>query len=121
MKVAAFGALLRVVGVALAPAADAVNAVLWVIAVLTMTVGNVMALIQRNTKRMLAYSSIAHAGYALIGVIAGGEAGTRAVLFYLLTYPFLPLPAFTLVSVLAREWFLGHLPVAGQPSIRINP
>lgn len=103
VKVAAFGALLRVVAVALAPAAEAVNSVLWVLAALTMTVGNVMALIQRNTKRMLAYSSIAHAGYLLIGVIAGGEPGTRAVLFYLLTYTFMTVAAFTVVSVLARD------------------
>jgi NADH-quinone oxidoreductase subunit N len=68
-----------------------------------MTVGNVMALIQRNTKRMLAYSSIAHAGYLLIGVIAGGPAGTRAVLVYLLTYTFMTVGAFTVVSVLARD------------------
>ena len=66
-------------------------------------VGNVMALIQRNTKRMLAYSSIAHAGYLLIGVLVGGEAGTGAVLFYLLSYTFMTIGAFTVVSVLARE------------------
>jgi NADH-quinone oxidoreductase subunit N len=62
-----------------------------------------MALIQRNTKRMLAYSSIAHAGYLLIGVLVGGEAGTGAVLFYLLSYTFMTIGAFTVVSVLARD------------------
>jgi len=103
VKVAAFGALLRVVAVALSPASDAVVPLLWVLAVLTMTVGNVMALIQRNTKRMLAYSSIAHAGYLLIGVLVGGEAGTRAVLFYLLSYTFMTIGAFTVVAVLARN------------------
>ena len=103
VKVAAFGVLIRVVSVALQPAADSINSVLWLIAVLTMTVGNVMALIQRNTKRMLAYSSIAHAGYMLIGVLVGGEAGTRAVLFYLLSYTFMTIGAFTVVAVLARD------------------
>jgi NADH-quinone oxidoreductase subunit N len=68
-----------------------------------MTVGNVMALIQRNTKRMLAYSSIAHAGYLLVGVIAGGESGTQAVLVYLLAYTFMTVGAFAVVSVLARD------------------
>jgi len=92
-----------VVAVALSPASDAVVPLLWVLAVLTMTVGNVMALIQRNTKRMLAYSSIAHAGYLLIGVLVGGEAGTRAVLFYLLSYTFMTIGAFTVVAVLARN------------------
>jgi len=103
VKVAAFGALLRVVAVALSPASDSLVPLLWVLAVLTMTVGNVMALIQRNTKRMLAYSSIAHAGYLLIGVLVGGEAGTRAVLFYLLSYTFMTIGAFTVVAVLARD------------------
>jgi NADH-quinone oxidoreductase subunit N len=103
VKVAAFGVLVRVVSVALQPASDAVGPVLWLIAVLTMTVGNVMALVQRNTKRMLAYSSIAHAGYVLIGVLVGGEAGTRAVLFYLLSYTFMTIGAFTVVAVLARD------------------
>ncbi len=103
VKVAAFGALVRVVSVGLAPASDALAGVLWLLAVLSMSIGNVMALIQRNTKRMLAYSSIAHAGYLLIGVLVGGEAGTGAVLFYLLSYTFMTIGAFTVVSVLARD------------------
>jgi len=103
VKVAAFGVLVRVVSVGLQPAADSLGPLLWLLAVLTMTVGNVMALIQRNTKRMLAYSSIAHAGYILIGVLVGGEAGTRAVLFYLLSYTFMTIGAFTVVAVLARD------------------
>jgi NADH-quinone oxidoreductase subunit N len=103
VKVAAFGVLVRVVSIGLQPASDVITPVLWLIAVLTMTVGNVMALVQRNTKRMLAYSSIAHAGYVLIGVLVGGEAGTRAVLFYLLSYTFMTIGAFTVVAVLARD------------------
>ncbi|MCP4005978.1 MAG: NADH-quinone oxidoreductase subunit N [bacterium] len=103
VKVAAFGVLARVVSVVFVPAADSVFVVLWVLAVLSMTVGNVMALIQRNTKRMLAYSSIAHAGYLLVGVIVGGTAGTSALLFYLLVYTFMTIGAFTVVAILARD------------------
>lgn len=103
VKVAAFGALLRVVAVALQPAGEAIYGILWVLAFLSMTVGNVMAIIQRNAKRMLAYSSIAHAGYLLVGVLVGGIRGHAAVLFYLLVYTFMTIGAFTVVAILARE------------------
>jgi NADH-quinone oxidoreductase subunit N len=103
VKVAAFGALLRVLGTALEPGSELLYGVLWWLAVLSMTVGNVMALIQRNTKRMLAYSSIAHAGYLLVGVAAGTQAGYSAVLFYLFAYTFMTLGAFGVVAVLARR------------------
>jgi len=84
---------------------------LWVIAVLTMTFGNVLALLQRSVKRVLAYSSIAHSGYMLVGVIAGPpgtvdggltENGLAAVLFYLLTYAVANIGAFAVVSMLER-------------------
>ena len=61
---------------------------------MTMTVGNVAALTQTNLKRMLAYSSIAHAGYLLIGVVAGTPRGVTAMLIYLLIYAFMQLGAF---------------------------
>ena len=67
---------------------------LWVVAALTMTVGNVVALAQQNLKRMLAYSSIAHVGYMLVGVVAGGAFGNGSVLFYLLAYTFTTAGAF---------------------------
>jgi NADH-quinone oxidoreductase subunit N len=102
VKVAAFGALLRVLAVALAPASDLLYAALWMMAVLSMTVGNVMALIQQNIKRMLAYSSIAHAGYILVGVIVGTLDGYASVLFYLLVYTFMTIGAFTVVAILAK-------------------
>jgi NADH-quinone oxidoreductase subunit N len=70
-----------------------------VIAVLTMTLGNVIALVQRNVKRMLAYSSIAHAGYALVGFLTGDFA---PVGFYLLTYAIMNLGAFAVIQLLAR-------------------
>ncbi|MDT7541746.1 MAG: NADH-quinone oxidoreductase subunit [Acidobacteriota bacterium] len=82
-----------------------------VISMLTMTVGNLAALVQTNVKRMLAYSSIAHAGYALVGFIAAGattDAGERqeaiaAVVFYLLAYAVMNIGAFAVVTVMARS------------------
>lgn len=84
---------------------------LWIIAVLTMTVGNVLALLQNSVKRILAYSSIAHSGYMLVGVIAGpGIRGTEftrnglaAVMFYLLTYGVMTLGAFAVLACLERR------------------
>jgi NADH-quinone oxidoreductase subunit N len=83
---------------------------LLVLAVLTMTIGNVVAIAQNNVKRMLAYSSIAHAGYALVGFIAAGaaadseqrDAAIVAVIFYLLTYAVMNLGAFAVVQLIAR-------------------
>ena len=74
-----------------------------VLAVLTMTAGNVMALPQRNIKRMLAYSSIAQAGYILVGVVAGGVPGQTGVLFYLMVYTFMNIGAFAVVEVLEHH------------------
>jgi len=103
VKAAAFGALLRVVAVAFAPGADAIYWVLWWLAVLSMTVGNLMAIIQQDTKRMLAYSSIAHAGYILVGFCAGTQAGYAAVVFYLLAYTFMTVGAFAVVTAMASD------------------
>jgi NADH-quinone oxidoreductase subunit N len=103
VKVAAFGALLRVITVAFAPGSELLFPALFVLALLTMTVGNVMAIIQQNTKRMLAYSSIAHAGYLLVGVVTGTAAGYSAVLFYLLVYTFMTFAAFAVIAILARD------------------
>ncbi len=72
-----------------------------VIAALTMIVGNVAALAQTNLKRMLAYSSIAHAGYALVGIAAGGQAGASSVLFYLAAYAATTLAAFAVMTVMS--------------------
>ena len=70
VKTAAFAALLRVLALAFGPLDVALNNVIWMLAALTIVVGNVMAVIQDNIKRLLAYSSIAHAGYILIGFVA---------------------------------------------------
>jgi NADH-quinone oxidoreductase subunit N len=77
--------------------------VVWWLSVLTMTVANVLAIAQRNVKRMLAYSSIAHAGYLLVPIVAGTPRGGAAVLFYLLTYAFMTLGAFGVVIALGAK------------------
>ncbi len=76
--------------------------VLAVLAALTMTVGNLAALRQTNLKRMLAYSSIAHAGYILVGVAAGNELGSSGVLFYLFAYAFMNVAAFAVIIAVSR-------------------
>jgi NADH-quinone oxidoreductase subunit N len=101
-KAAAFAALIRVLVVALRGAEADWSALLWGIAALTMTVGNVVALAQSNLKRMLAYSSIAHVGYMLMGLVAGGAPGAGAVLFYLLAYTFTTIGAFGVLTLSAR-------------------
>jgi NADH-quinone oxidoreductase subunit N len=75
-------------------------AMLMVISVLTMTVGNVAALTQTNMKRLLAYSSIAHAGYIMMGVVALSDNGVRALMIYLLAYVFMNLGAFFVVTLI---------------------
>ena len=101
-KAAAFAALIRVLVTALRGAQADWTALLWVAAAVTMTVGNVVAIAQSNLKRLLAYSSIAHAGYMLVGVVAGGSAGPGAVLFYLLTYVFTTAGAFGVLTLCER-------------------
>jgi NADH-quinone oxidoreductase subunit N len=80
---------------------------LYILAILTMTWGNLAALTQSNLKRMLAYSSIAHAGYVLIGLIAGSTRGVAAALIYLMVYSFMQLGAFAVVTMLRREDAIG--------------
>ncbi|MGQ9627776.1 MAG: NADH-quinone oxidoreductase subunit N [Anaerolineae bacterium] len=77
--------------------------VLAALAVFTIFFGNIVAIAQRNLKRMLAYSSIAHAGYILIGVVVASEGGLSALLFYLLAYAFMNIGAFAVVAALGRE------------------
>jgi NADH-quinone oxidoreductase subunit N len=102
VKAAAFAILLRFLTLALPDLGGELHAVFWVLAALTMIVGNVMALIQTNVKRLLAYSSIAHAGYILIGFVAATREAHAAILFYLLVYVFMNLGAFGVVVALAR-------------------
>ncbi len=99
-KAAAIIAFARVFDIVLGPVISDWQPIIWAITVLTIIGGNIMALVQTNTKRLLAYSSIAHAGYLLIGVVVGGTIGVSAILFYLLCYTFMNLGAFGVVSIL---------------------
>ncbi len=101
-KAAAFAALIRVLLVAFRGAQADWTPLFWILAALTMTVGTVVAIAQSNLKRMLAYSSIAHVGYMLIGVVAGGSAGVGAVLFYLLAYTFTTVGTFGVITLCER-------------------
>src|SRR5258708_7061908 len=101
-KAAALIAFARVFDVVVPAIKSGWESVVWAIAILTIVGGNVLALAQSNVKRLLAYSSIAHAGYLLIGVVVGGTIGLSAILFYLLCYTFMNLGAFGMVSVLER-------------------
>jgi NADH-quinone oxidoreductase subunit N len=97
-KAAAFAAFLRIFFTGLGDASQTWFWLIWGCAVLTMFVGNLGALVQSNIKRMLAYSSIAHAGYILVAFAARNELGIAAVLFYLVAYALMKLGAFSLVS-----------------------
>jgi NADH-quinone oxidoreductase subunit N len=101
-KAAALIAFARVFDVMLPMVRPDWEAVVLAITILTIIGGNIMALVQSNVKRMLAYSSIANAGYLLIGIVAGGAIGISAILFYLLCYTFMNLGAFGVISVLER-------------------
>ncbi|HEX9204783.1 MAG TPA: NADH-quinone oxidoreductase subunit N, partial [Candidatus Deferrimicrobiaceae bacterium] len=108
VKAAAFAALVRVALLAFPALSPTMANVLWVLAVLTMTVGNFSALLQDNVKRMLAYSSIAHAGYILVGLVSADVAGGQAALFYLLVYAFMNLGAFGVIMLLAQKEDEGY-------------
>lgn len=102
-KAAGFGAFVRVFSISLQPLSQDWTHLLWLLAVATMVVGNVMAIAQTNIKRLLAYSSIAHAGYVVVAMVAASALGTSSVLFYLLVYTFMNLGAFGVVLVLGRQ------------------
>ncbi|MCZ4097011.1 NADH-quinone oxidoreductase subunit NuoN [Streptomyces sp. SID13666] len=98
-KVAAFGALLRLLYVVLPGMRWDWRPVMWGVAILTMLVGAIVAVTQTDVKRLLAYSSIAHAGFILAGVIATTPDGVSSVLFYLAAYSFVTLGAFAVVTL----------------------
>jgi NADH-quinone oxidoreductase subunit N len=106
-KAASFAMLLRIFLEGLPAMSADWRLLFWVLSAITMTVGNVAAVTQSNIKRMLAYSSIAHAGYVLIGVVAGTTRGVTATLIYLLIYSFMQLGAFTVVVLLRRRDVVG--------------
>ena len=107
-KAAAFAAILRVFFVGFGPIQSEWDSILSVIAALTMTIGNIAAIAQTNVKRMLAYSSIAHSGYVLIGVVAGGATGGTAAVFYLIAYVAMNLGAFAVIVLLEHKGQRGE-------------
>ncbi len=130
-KVAAFGAMLRLFYVAFGADRSDWLPMIWIVAMLTMVVGSVLALTQTDVKRLLAYSSIAHAGFILTGFlgirsladVAGGSlSGVSAVLFYLTTYGFTTLAAFALITARPRRRRGGDAPVPlAGPRPRVAP
>ncbi len=102
-KAAAFAAFLRIMEYCFFSLKPEWTAMLWVLAVLTMIVGNVIAISQTNIKRMLAYSSIAHAGYALVGMVAANEIGYSGILFYMLAYTFMNIGAFAVLVLAGKK------------------
>ena len=102
-KAAAFAVLIRIFVDAFSSISDRWLPVVWACALATMLVGNLAALLQSNIKRMLAYSSIAHAGYVLVAVCANSGTGSAAAMFYLAGYAFTNIGAFAVVSHFARK------------------
>jgi NADH-quinone oxidoreductase subunit N len=114
VKVAAFGAFLRLIASGFLPIRAEWEGILWWLAVLTMTYGNAVALVQRNVKRMLAYSSIAHAGYAMVALVAfdgSNDWAGSALLYYVLVYTFMTLGAFAFVAALEKRGFTRGLEI----------
>lgn len=102
-KAAAFAIFLRVYMTAFEPISSEWEPIVWLSALATMLIGNFAALLQTNIKRLLAYSSIAHAGYVMVAVTAHSEIGTAAAMFYLAAYAFMNVGAFAVVTHFARQ------------------
>ena len=102
-KTAGFAALLRIFFAGFGTLRLDWQPMVWVLAVLSLVVGSVLAVVQTDVKRMLAYSSISHAGYVLIGLQAATDKGIAGSLFYLLAYTFMILGSFAIVTLVGRE------------------
>ncbi len=102
-KAAAFAVFLRIFMTAFEPIGGGWEPLVWMCALLSMTIGNFAALMQSNVKRLLAYSSIAHAGYVLVALTARSDIGTAAAMFYLAGYAFMNIGAFAVVSHLSGK------------------
>jgi NADH-quinone oxidoreductase subunit N len=100
--------LLRMFMGPLVSARAAWEPLLAVVAVMTLTLGNLAAINQTNIKRLLAYSSISHAGYMLLGLVAGNDTGINGILVYLLVYTFMNLGAFIVIIALRRQNIIGE-------------
>jgi NADH-quinone oxidoreductase subunit N len=97
-KAAAFAVFLRIFMTTFEPIGGGWEALVWFSALASMTIGNFAALMQTNIKRMLAYSSIAHAGYVMVALTARSQVGTAAAMFYLAAYALMNIGAFVVVS-----------------------
>jgi len=111
VKAAAFASFARVFLLSFGEIQGQWQWILWVVAVVTMTVGNLTALVQDNIKRMLAYSSIAHAGYLLVAMVTGSELGGAALMYYLVAYGLMNLGAFAVVVAVGKK---------GEPNEEFN-
>jgi NADH-quinone oxidoreductase subunit N len=107
-KAASFAFLLRIFMNLPAPLREAWNPMLAVIAVVSLTIGNLGAINQTNVKRLLAYSSVSHAGYMLFGLIAGNDTGINGIKVYILVYTFMTLGAFIVVIAMRRANIIGE-------------
>jgi NADH-quinone oxidoreductase subunit N len=108
IKAAGFAGIIRVFYLTFPSYADDWRPIIFVLAVLSLAVGSVLAIVQSDVKRMLAYSSISHAGFILVGVEAATQAGVSAVLFYLATYTFLVAGSFAVVTLVDQKGDAAH-------------
>ena len=108
VKAASFAMMVRVFMIAIYPLRDQWLPVFAAVAVMTITLGNIAALTQTNLKRLLAYSSISHAGFVLLGLIAGNDTGMTAVVLYLFVYMFMNLGAWAVIVGLRRRDVIGE-------------
>ena len=108
VKAASFAMMVRVFMVAIYPLRDQWVPVMAAVCAITITVGNIAALSQSNVKRLLAYSSISHAGFVLLGLIAGNDTGMTAIALYLFVYTFMNLGAWALIVALRRRDVIGE-------------
>ena len=104
-KLAAFGMAWRLLDGAMGPLSGQWTLMLAVLAVLSLVIGNVLAIAQTNIKRMLAYSTISHMGFLLLGFVNGTSAGYAAAMFYIISYTFTAAMAFGMIMILARAGF----------------
>jgi len=102
-KAAGFGALMKLFMTAFPEMYPSWEQLFWILAALTMTIGNISALVQTNVKRMLAFSSVSHAGYILLGVLVFNSTGISAVLFYFAVYSAMNLGAFSIISIMEGD------------------
>lgn len=108
VKAASFAMMVRIFMVAVSPLRDQWTPVLAAVAILTITVGNIAALRQTNIKRLLAYSSISHAGFVLLGLTAGNDTGMVAIALYLFVYTFMNIGTWGIVVALRRKGYIGE-------------